>query len=724
MDDASRDRVRPEAPLSSETVLREFAPHPYQSLNEDGEIITVNEAWEDLLGYTRADVAGEWFGSFLTDSSTDRFESLFSEFKSCGDVSEVEFDVIHSDGHSFTITLDGRIEYGDDGAVLRTHCQFHDIDERKARERELLELEETVESIFSNVPLAVFAFDENGVFTRSQGHALEELYSDPSEAVGQSVFDMFADRPDILDHCERALDGEQVTATVELRGTVFESWYQPIREDGEVVGVVGHSYNITDRVDRKRELERSRDLLRHTETLTRTGGWEVDIDTGEQRWTDGTYAIHDLSSDDEFDLSVEDGIEFYHPDDRDRIEQVVRRCMADGEPYDEELRLITAEDRLRWVRSVGEAVYEGDEITKIRGAIRDITERKKREQALERYERLVDNLPIGVYRYTSEPTDEFTLVNDAMAEMFGADSKEQLLNRPTRDFYVDPADHAALHERLVAQSVVRSIEERLETLDGRTIWGEITAIAADVDGEMVVDGAVQDITERKKYEQRLMEQRDNLEILNQVLRHDIRNDLQLVTAYADIIADECELEEVQPYLDTLWSSADHAVELTRTARDMADVMLTTADDRQQITLQSPLETELEEIRSTHPEATVAIDGAIPSVTVVGNDMLASVFRNLLKNAIQHNDKETPKVTVSATERDESVVVRIADNGPGVPDEQKDDIFGKGEKGLDSHGTGIGLYLVQTLVETYGGDMWVADNDPEGAVFVVELPTST
>nr|WP_302080744.1 ATP-binding protein [Salinibaculum sp. KK48] len=48
-------------------------------------------------------------------------------------------------------------------------------------------------------------------------------------------------------------------------------------------------------------------------------------------------------------------------------------------------------------------------------------------------------------------------------------------------------------------------------------------------------------------------------------------------------------------------------------------------------------------------------------------------------------------------------------------------FGKGEKGLDSPGTGIGLYLVQTLLDQYGGDVWVADNDPEGAVFVVELP---
>ncbi|MFC7114549.1 sensor histidine kinase [Natronoarchaeum sp. GCM10025703] len=67
-----------------------------------------------------------------------------------------------------------------------------------------------------------------------------------------------------------------------------------------------------------------------------------------------------------------------------------------------------------------------------------------------------------------------------------------------------------------------------------------------------------------------------------------------------------------------------------------------------------------------------------------------------------------------------MTVRIADNGPGVRESMKDDIFGKGEKGLESAGTGIGLYLVQSLVESYGGDIRVEDNDPTGAVFVVEL----
>jgi len=99
-----------------------------------------------------------------------------------------------------------------------------------------------------------------------------------------------------------------------------------------------------------------------------------------------------------------------------------------------------------------------------------------------------------------------------------------------------------------------------------------------------------------------------------------------------------------------------------------------------------------------------------------------VFRNLLKNAVQHNDKEVAEVIVSATDHENTVTVTIADNGPGVPDSQKETVFGKGERGLDSSGTGIGLHLVNTLVSIHNGDVWIEDNEPEGAIFSVELPT--
>ncbi|XGI84646.1 sensor histidine kinase [Halorutilales archaeon Cl-col2-1] len=77
--------------------------------------------------------------------------------------------------------------------------------------------------------------------------------------------------------------------------------------------------------------------------------------------------------------------------------------------------------------------------------------------------------------------------------------------------------------------------------------------------------------------------------------------------------------------------------------------------------------------------------------------------------------------ITAEEVEGHVVISIADNGPGVPDNEKDEIFGRGEKGLESEGTGVGLYLVDTLVENYGGEVWVDDSEMGGAAFKVKLP---
>ncbi|TKR25578.1 sensor histidine kinase [Natronomonas salsuginis] len=221
---------------------------------------------------------------------------------------------------------------------------------------------------------------------------------------------------------------------------------------------------------------------------------------------------------------------------------------------------------------------------------------------------------------------------------------------------------------------------------------------------------------------RLESQRDDLRLLNQVMRHDIRNDLQLIGAYAELLEDHVD-EEGEQYLDIIKESTESATKLTTTARDLARVMLDTDGGNRSVSLDGVLARQVDEVRSSYPGAVITVEEPIPNVDVVGNDMLGSVFRNLLSNAVQHNDKTPPEVELSATEAGDHAEIRVADNGPGIPDTQKEDIFGKGEKGLDSSGAGIGLYLVQSLVETYGGDVFVENNDPEGSVFVVTLPTA-
>jgi signal transduction histidine kinase len=261
-----------------------------------------------------------------------------------------------------------------------------------------------------------------------------------------------------------------------------------------------------------------------------------------------------------------------------------------------------------------------------------------------------------------------------------------------------------------------------ERADGEEIiFNQTISPITDEDGQPQKFVAVgQDTTQQKEYEQKLENQRDNLEVLNQVVRHDIRNDMAIVSGRADLLEEHVEGAGKED-LESIQDSVESAIGVTKTARDLSEIMLSTEEDVDPVRLDRYLNPVIEDVRSKFDTAVITTENQIPRVQVRGNDLLEAVFRNLLQNAVVHNGKDSPTVDISTALNEETVAVAIADNGPGIPDDQKEAIFGKGEKGLDSPGTGLGLYLVQTLVEQYGGDVWVEDNDPEGSVFFVELP---
>lgn len=316
-------------------------------------------------------------------------------------------------------------------------------------------------------------------------------------------------------------------------------------------------------------------------------------------------------------------------------------------------------------------------------------------------------------------------VSGDVSGLFGYDP-DALIDEPQTVLHPDDAAEAyrecfeeyAGSTRQLISTLSDGSQIEIETADGTRLPVEIHATTVEHNDETFFVGAFHDISERVAHEQQLQRQRDNLELLNQVVRHDIRNDLQLIEAYAEMLED-CVAEDGEEYLDILQESTHQAVELTKTARNLSEVMLHHDAETKPMSLRRTLETQVEDIRSTYPGAIITLNLSADS-DVLANDMLDVVFRNLLKNAIHHNDKTPPEVTVTTTETDEAVQVRVADNGPGVSDAHKAEIFGKGNGGLESEGTGVGLYLVSQLVDIYGGDVWVADNEPTGAVFVVEL----
>jgi PAS domain S-box-containing protein len=356
---------------------------------------------------------------------------------------------------------------------------------------------------------------------------------------------------------------------------------------------------------------------------------------------------------------------------------------------------------------------------------------RKRQADLSRYMQLVENVPVGIFRTTPEPEGQFVEVNPAMVDIFRADKHSGLLSRPVTDVYVDPDQRAVFSERLQSGRPVVEREVRLQRLDGEQFWASVTAIRHDEDGQTYFDGIVEDVTERKRYQQRLERDNEQLEMLNDVLRHDVRNDMAVVRARAERL--RASVDGHDEDVDALLSRVDHSVGLTETARDLAKAVTAGREEGlAAVGLASTLRAQVDALRQSHDEATVTVEGDLPAVTVRANDMLSSVFRNLLQNAIQHTDRAEPRVSISVETDDDTATVHVADDGPGIPDDQKETVFEHGQKGDGSGGTGLGLYLVATLVEQYGGEVTVRDrtetdrprfgpdDDGRGAVFSVTL----
>jgi len=126
--------------------LYDQAPLSYQSLDENGCFIEVNQAWLDTLGYSREEVLGKNFGDFLHPDWKEHFRENFPRFKAIGEVLGVEFEMVKKDGSTMLVSFNGKIGRDHDGQFKQTHCIFRDITlynrvkERSEAERKLLQI--------------------------------------------------------------------------------------------------------------------------------------------------------------------------------------------------------------------------------------------------------------------------------------------------------------------------------------------------------------------------------------------------------------------------------------------------------------------------------------------------------------------------------------------------------------------------------------------------------
>jgi signal transduction histidine kinase len=255
---------------------------------------------------------------------------------------------------------------------------------------------------------------------------------------------------------------------------------------------------------------------------------------------------------------------------------------------------------------------------------------------------------------------------------------------------------------------------KLHRPDGEVRHILVSTAVGEFLGMDVGQAVVIDITDRYERDRQL-------QILDHWLRHNIRNEINVISGLAERI-ERTVTEDVTESVRRLREHCRRLVDQSNAQRQVIE-LLTDPPDPEIRDIARIVERQVETGKERYPEATIAIERgdelhapAIPE--------FEAAIDELIGNAIRHSDAETPTVSVAVVrDGDQGGLVRIADNGPGIPTTERDALRLDREIDQLTHGSGLGLVFVKWVLRLAGGTVSFGDNEPRGAVVTLRLPAA-
>lgn len=384
--------------------------------------------------------------------------------------------------------------------------------------------------------------------------------------------------------------------------------------------------------------------------------------------------------------------------------------------------------------------------------VRDVTERRQLEQAREdaqtRHRRLLDNLPLGVFRTSMSErlADDrrFLEVNASLVEMFEAGSAERLLRCPPAHLYHDDAERAALVAELFALGSVVGRELGMVTLNGRVFDARLSVVMRrDAAGNRFVDGVVEDVSARRGAERErdratqeierraaaLEAANHELDAFSRSISHDLHVPLRAIDGFSRILEQEYRERldhRGRDYLDGVrdaaWRMTTQLDALSQLSRITRAGLTTQAVDLSAVAAEV-----LAGLQRRDPER-VARCVIEPGIRVLGDAwLLRVVLDQLLENAWKFTARRAEAAIEFGTREDTSeAVFYLRDNGVGFDMAAANGLFGAFHRlhnAGDFPGTGIGLATVQRVIHKHGGQVWAEAEIDRGATFYFTLRSS-
>jgi len=338
---------------------------------------------------------------------------------------------------------------------------------------------------------------------------------------------------------------------------------------------------------------------------------------------------------------------------------------------------------------------------------------KKRAQISEaeraRLETVFNNINDGVMILDDD--NLIMLVNPAMCRTFGLNAQDAF-GKPVLDILTQP-DLVALIAQPNVQNALRYHEVSFP--DGRVGNAQLTPIP-DIGFALTV----QDITDLKEID------RVRSEFIHTV-SHDLRSPLTSVIGYTELVERAGSLNDNQrEFLKRIQESVQHITSLINDLLELGSIEAGLDTRRELVQLDGILNYTLEmlqgQIKAKHVKVQTEITPALPALRA-NPVRLRQVLDNVVGNAIKYS-YDQGEVTVSMRAEDDQIIVRVTDNGPGIPTKDQAHVFDKFYRGsnIGAHtGSGLGLAIVKTIVEAHQGRMWVESTMGKGSSFFIILP---
>ena len=621
---------------------------------------------------------------------------------------------------------DRRVELGDrmlrlqlvpiddsDGASTDTRglVLAQDVTEAARRERELFVERERFRLLTESVDeYAFLVVDEGGTIQTWSENAEAMFGYDAEAAIGISMAELHpqADR-------ERVLPGRLLQQAKIAGGSSHEGWrvhadgstfyadvrYSPLEADDGTFR--GYATVVRDMTDRRRQRRRTERFVEESDDVVTI----VDPD-GTVTYASGSASgVLDHDPD---DLVGENLFDYLHPDGR---EDAMETFFADVKKPDAEAR---AEFRIKsgtgeWLNIEGQwrNMLDEDAIDGMLLYLRDVTDRKERSR---RFESTFNQ----TFQFTGllEPDGTVLEMNNAALE-FGGIEHDEIAG----ELFFDAAwwTHAEAVRDTVRDAIERAANGeflRYETevcgADGlATIDFSVKPVTDDDDevSMLVVEG--RDITSRQQH-------RRHLEVMQRVMRHNMRNDLTKIRGWTQVMSEESDAEKRAEQLETIEEILDKWDAMTEKMGEIRAVFNAQQGGQAQREAEKIVEDAVAPVREEYPEATVQTD--VPDAGLQVPSTFLDAVRELVENAAKTSAEATIEVETDRSS-DGWTELFVRDDGPGMPDMEAS-VLETGEETPLNHGQGLGLWMVRMIVTQAGGDVSV-ESTGNGTAVRLRLP---